>query len=52
MALWDQTQTAMFAGPTVDRAKSKAVRVGDRMVRDLIHSPPRPLTAPLSVNLS
>jgi hemoglobin len=47
LALWGQTLTAMFAGPTADRAKNEAARIADRMIRDLAHSPPRPLTAPL-----
>jgi hemoglobin len=47
LALWDQTLTAMFAGPTVHRAKTEAARLGDRMLHDLIHSSPRPLTAAL-----
>ena len=45
LALWDLTLTAMFAGPTTDRAKTEAARIADRMVRDFFHRTPRPLTA-------
>lgn len=45
LALRDRTLTAMFTGPTTDRTKTEAARIADRMVRDLFHRTPRPLTA-------
>lgn len=45
--LWDQTLTAMFAGPTAERAKSEALRIAEHMIRDLTHSTPLPHTASL-----
>lgn len=46
LALWDQTLTEMFAGPTAERARSEAVRIAERMVQDLTGTL-RPQTAPL-----
>lgn len=50
LALWDQTLTAMFTGPTAERAKTEAARIADRMVHDLTHNSPRaPLAPPHAV---
>lgn len=46
LALWEQTLTAMFAGPTAELAKTEAVRIAGRMVLDLTDSTPRRLAAP------
>jgi len=45
LALWAQTLTAMFAGPTAERAKTEAVRIAGHMVRDLTNSTPQQLAA-------